>query len=537
VSQTPELVENQPPGPGFPRWSKSGLNVTGGRDPLALETITANQIMPILLPDVVVLSRRARYLSFDLFLLDEFHRRGGSSQSDLGSFVRRGEFDLLMAVRQCDRPHCGREAPATVGYFAVQAALGRSDGKTVERGESVEGSLGGYGQQYRSLLIGLGLVAEQGILYDGQPLRMDRITTKARPIVDALRTALESTEWYREFIGNDRPIPVDALKELSQAACLCRLREADSERTLLDRALFGSEEAPTSDELMRRRGFALGLCTLEGDPTAEVNEGAWREYLWSRALASSGASGPEAETAAGWGAMVAKEWYQQGLAAMWAGLADWGRARQPAGGFGPTEIRHGIRAALSGPGKAFGVEYGPEQEAHDLSFLLESALAARSLEDLQREVVTPPCSVIDGLALLLLLNARLPTDMPPSWDAIGRQRSQFQPGVLTFCAWLTGQLQRGVTVSELLEAVLVDRVLVVHDRVASDRLPNFIFRWRFDNGRWRFLSGLGAGPFSLGGSRHEAVVRLSEDLGLWRREGNAISLTARGREVVDSAWQ
>src|SRR6266852_3737570 len=118
-----EGVESAPLPAGFPQWTASTLNVTNGRDPLALETITANQIMPILLPGLVVLSRRARYLSYSLLLIDEFHRRGGSSQNELGRFVRRGEFDLLLAVRQCTNPLCGVNAPATVGYFAVSDSI------------------------------------------------------------------------------------------------------------------------------------------------------------------------------------------------------------------------------------------------------------------------------------------------------------------------------------------------------------------------------------------------------------------------------
>jgi len=105
------------------------------------------------------------------------------------------------------------------------------------------------------------------------------------------------------------------------------------------------------------------------------------------------------------------------------------------------------------------------------------------------------------------------------------------------CGWLRSQLDRGVSVAELLEAVTVDRVLVAHDRVASDRLPNYIFRWRFEEGRWRFLTRLSMEPFSLGGSRHEALIRLSEDLGLWEAVDGAALLTERGRQLVEFAWR
>ena len=57
---------------GFPEWIKPGLSVKTGRDPLGLQTITIDRIMPQLLPGILALSQRARYLSFYPFLLAEY---------------------------------------------------------------------------------------------------------------------------------------------------------------------------------------------------------------------------------------------------------------------------------------------------------------------------------------------------------------------------------------------------------------------------------------------------------------------------------
>ena len=55
-------VEEAPRISGKPEWIERSLNVKAGRDPLGLQTITLDRIMPILLPGILVLSRRARYL-------------------------------------------------------------------------------------------------------------------------------------------------------------------------------------------------------------------------------------------------------------------------------------------------------------------------------------------------------------------------------------------------------------------------------------------------------------------------------------------
>jgi hypothetical protein len=43
-----------------PNWIQPSINVTPGRDPLGLQTITLDRIMPRLLPGILVLSQRQR---------------------------------------------------------------------------------------------------------------------------------------------------------------------------------------------------------------------------------------------------------------------------------------------------------------------------------------------------------------------------------------------------------------------------------------------------------------------------------------------
>jgi hypothetical protein len=90
---------------GWPEWlDPADSRIKDGRDPLALETITTDRIVPELVPGILALSTRARYFSFHLFLLDEYARRKlAASQSALGNFIRRREFEFGAAVLLCDR--------------------------------------------------------------------------------------------------------------------------------------------------------------------------------------------------------------------------------------------------------------------------------------------------------------------------------------------------------------------------------------------------------------------------------------------------
>jgi hypothetical protein len=54
---TVQLVPEVPRLSGQPEWIERSLHVKAGRDPLGLQTITLDRIMPILLPGILVLSQ------------------------------------------------------------------------------------------------------------------------------------------------------------------------------------------------------------------------------------------------------------------------------------------------------------------------------------------------------------------------------------------------------------------------------------------------------------------------------------------------
>ena len=56
-------------------WVTPSLTLKRGRDPLGLQTITLDRVMPRLLPGVLALSQRARYLTIYPFLLSLYEER------------------------------------------------------------------------------------------------------------------------------------------------------------------------------------------------------------------------------------------------------------------------------------------------------------------------------------------------------------------------------------------------------------------------------------------------------------------------------
>ena len=56
-------------------WLEPSLNDTAGRDPLGLNTITLDRILPDLIPGILQISERARYFSIYPWMLWQFAER------------------------------------------------------------------------------------------------------------------------------------------------------------------------------------------------------------------------------------------------------------------------------------------------------------------------------------------------------------------------------------------------------------------------------------------------------------------------------
>jgi len=126
-------------------WLEPGLREIPGQDPLGMQTITTDRILPALLPGVLALSRRARYFSIYAFLVRRYEEHAGrASNQGLDDFIRHREFELGVAANLC--PRCGGDGAIgnrVVGPLVAQAPA------TYPRQLSVKSTLGGYGLYYR----------------------------------------------------------------------------------------------------------------------------------------------------------------------------------------------------------------------------------------------------------------------------------------------------------------------------------------------------------------------------------------------------
>src|SRR3954451_8102127 len=97
-----EIAEAPQPTPKLCEWIEPGLREIAGQDPLGLQTITTDRILPALLPGVLALSRRARYFSIYAFLLRRYAQNAGrASNEGLDDFIRHREFELGVAANLC----------------------------------------------------------------------------------------------------------------------------------------------------------------------------------------------------------------------------------------------------------------------------------------------------------------------------------------------------------------------------------------------------------------------------------------------------
>ena len=106
----------------------------------------------------------------------------------------------------------------------------------------------------------------------------------------------------------------------------------------------------------------------------------------------------------------------------------------------------------------------------------------------------------------------------------------WQQSVAAALAELTRRVQSGATVAATLRWLLERFVVRPHERIAYSKLPDFTFRFRWDDGRLRFVDK-GVGRFRRAGIRHAPLRRITHDLGLWTG-GDCPRLTAAGRAFV-----
>jgi hypothetical protein len=550
----------------LPAWIAASLVLNEGRDPLGLQTTTQDRLMPVLLPGILELTRRARYFSFHAFLLSEYRaRRLPADSKSLSAFIKRREWEFGLAVLRCPRK-C-ESSPVGARRLGRLEALGSGP---FPRGESVESSLGGYGLYYRTPLAELGIVARAGTLLGGEPIPIDvlRDTERAQRLASTFKEAVQHTSYYQRAMQMADDLPAELIDEYAEAACLCRLRNRPDERAAVHDALFGSdppnaaEVSGESSELsgsgdplsavgsmfsqagvvQRRRSVGHYLTLLAAEPRVVASEPAYREMLWSPTPPRSDG---HALVAGQWSALIAKDVWQEAICSVWSefcrdGLA---RNRELSRGLTWEETRKVVGAMTSGP-----PVLDPKAPTAALAARLTAGTLAIDDDCTQVDVATAPLerlreltsrldTAASGLVVLLELTRRMERRSGVGWEQASRIASGWQPSIASVAVALRTHLDGDPAVADTLWWLVSRFILPVHERIAYSKLPEFTFRFRWEDGLLRFYD-LGVGRFPLASIRDQSLALLTRDLGLWDEtddDGRPILLTDRGATFVDEA--
>lgn len=547
-----------------PAWIAPSLEVKEGRDPLGLQTTTQDRLMPLLLPGILELTRRARYFSFYAFLLAEYRdRRLAPDPRSLSEFIKRREWELGLAVLRCPRG-CGSSPVGARRLGAQVRSLG-----PFPRGESVESPFGGYGLYYRTPLADLGIVAKAGTMLGDQPIPVDVLydTDRARRLAQTFRAAVEHTAYYQRAMLTSGDLAAETIDEYADAACLCRLRDRPDERAAVHDAMFGEdppgaaaaadgnrETAGSADRLLaggaahagvvqRRRSVGHYLTLLAADPEVVLSESAYRERLWSPPTSRNDA---HALIAGQWAALAAKDVWQEAICSVWSGFCRAGLARTRDLGRGLTwdETRAVASGLIGGPPAMIGGQptrsFAAQLAAGTLTISDAAGdsvnVASTPLEQL-RELTKQLDTATSGLIVSLELARRMQGRSGVGWDQAAALGSGWQPSVAAIAAGLQAHLARNPVIADTLWWLVSQFILPVHERIAYSKLPEFTFRFRWEDGLLRFYD-LGMSRFPLAAIRWDPLASLTWDLGLWDETNRAdlpAALTDCGAAFTDEA--
>ncbi|WP_412076064.1 hypothetical protein ACLF6K_09825 [Streptomyces xanthophaeus] len=528
----------------LPGWISPVLKHRGGHDSLGLQTTTQDRLMPELLPGILQLSRRARYLSFYAFLLSTYAQdRRPEGPHALHQYIRQWEWDYGLAVLHCPRP-CGS---SPIGARRLDPLVRNGTGP-FPRGLSVKSPQGGYGLNYRAPLIDFGVVVREGTPLGGIPLPLDVLSPAepAQRLADTFRAAVRHTAYHRERMWEaDFPLEADVLEEFAEAACLCRLDEHrhEDEREALHAVMLGAGAAATAgtgSPTARQRSLSVAhfLSLIETDPEVVTSVDAFRQALWEPP--TRGRS--HAVVAGQWAAVAAKDVWQEALCSLWDGFCatgssrgrplTWQEAREVAYGLLPPQspLSAASRTSELAAALAAGTVRLTDGHGHEV------AVARASLEEL-RQLIRSLRTAGSAVVLFLELMRRMAGRAGPGWDEASAVGSRWQPSLARVAAELRAHLAPEPTLGETVWWLLRRFVLDVHERIAYSKLPEFTFRFRWEQGLLRFYD-LPAGGLSPAGIRAEVLASLTGDLGLWRwpdgPEGpRPAELTDRGRHFVE----
>jgi hypothetical protein len=166
----------------------------------------------------------------------------------------------------------------------------------------------------------------------------------------------------------------------------------------------------------------------------------------------------------------------------------------------------------------------------------EVQVAASPLDEL-RQLTRGLDTASSALIVLLELARRMENRSGPGWVQAAHIGSGWQPSVAAVAAGLRSHLAEDPAVGDTIWWMVSRFVVPVHERIAYSKLPEFTFRFRWEDGLLHFYDH-GVGRFPLAAIRHEPLASLTWDLGLWDETDNdpgAAALTEHGAAFINEA--
>ena len=139
--------------------------------------------------------------------------------------------------------------------------------------------------------------------------------------------------------------------------------------------------------------------------------------------------------------------------------------------------------------------------------------------------------------MLLELARRSEIRTGAGWHHTIWVRSAWQPSWGEVLRELSAHLREDPNCGETAWWLVSRFVLPVHERIAYSKMPDFTFRFRWEDGQLCFYDN-GVGRFPLAAIRNNTLASLSYDLGLWTDGGpnGKPGVTERGQALIDQVF-
>ncbi|MCL1599135.1 MAG: hypothetical protein M3094_08130, partial [Actinomycetia bacterium] len=188
------------------------------------------------------------------------------------------------------------------------------------------------------------------------------------------------------------------------------------------------------------------------------------------------------------------------------------------------------------------VDGTPSLRSYKTTIELQAAIASEEVGPKTKGGVTPETmrewsvdldTGASGLVSLLHLLAESKERSGTGWREGAGMRSAWQPSLHESLNRLEHHLDGNPDVAGTMKFILRSFILSVHPRIAYSKLPEFTFRFRWEEGRLAFYDN-GIGRFRLASIRRSPLSQLTEDLGFWKRDKDP-KLTSAGIDFLEQA--